>query len=492
MRRRLPMRWKIFSGAVAALLAGSLWLRFTAPPVPAAAAVPASPRSLAVRPFRNVGPDTTVDALGAALAGELVDVLSRVPGLRVADPVSLRVAARGTADPRALGRRLGVGSVLEGDIRITGDRLRITTHLVSVERGFDLWSETFDQRAAELLVARDSIARSVVSTLRLPTQRRPTPVTGDSAYRAYLRGRAAMIRTGRDPERAIAAFSDAVRLDSSYAPAWAGLAEAYTAELLADTRPPAGPAEAARAAAERALALDGRAARALLARGIVRLTYDRAWAQAGDDFRRAAALDPGDPEPAHWRSHLFLAQRLVDSSLAASVEAISRSPLDPARRLHLAWNYAMAGADTLAASTFAGVVLDSTLLATDQHLPLLLEIAGDSAGALEGLTRALAAAPGRLDLVAELARLHALAERPDTARALLTRLQAPADSGWVSPYALALVHAALGQRRAAFAALGRALEERDPAVVALMLDPRLAGLRRDRRFAGLVRRLAAD
>ena len=488
----MPTRWKIFSGAVGALLAATLWLRFTTPVVPAAPAAPASPRSVAVRSFLNLGPDTAVDALGAALAGELADALGRVPGLRVADPVSVGVAERNAGDPTALGRRLGVGSVLEGNIRITGDRLRLTTHLVSVGRGFDLWSETFDQPAAELLAVRDSIARSIAATLRLPTRTLPASVTSDSTYRAYLRGREAMTREGRDPERAIAAFGRAVRLDSSYAPAWAGLAEAYAAELLADTRPPAGPAEAARAAADRALALDGRAARALLARGIVRLTYDRAWAQADGDLRRAAALDADDPEPAHWRSHLFLARRLVDSSLAASAEAISRSPLDPARRLHLAWHYAMAGADTLAASTFARVTLDSTLLATDPHLPLLLEIAGDTTGTLQELTQALAAVPGRLDLVAELARLHALAERPDTARALLARLRGPADSAWVSPYALALVHAALGERRAAFAALGRALEERDPAVVMLMLDPRLAGLRRDRRFVGLVRRLAQD
>jgi hypothetical protein len=224
----------------------------------------------------------------------------------------------------------------------------------------------------------------------------------------------------------------------------------------------------------------------------VRLTYDRAWAPAGDDLRRAAALDPDDPAPAHWRSHLFLAQHLVDSSLAASAETISRSPLDPAGLLHLAWHYAMAGADTLAAGTLAGVPIDSALLATDRHLPLLVEIAADSASAFTTLSEELAASPGRLDVLAELARLHALAERPDTARAMLASMQAPRDSVWVSPYALALVHAALGERRAAFAELERALDQHDPAVIALLLDPRLAGLRRDRRFAGLVRRLPAD
>lgn len=486
----LPTRWKLFGGAVVGLLGATLWLHFATPAAPATPEHLPGSNAVAVVPFLTPGPDTADAALGPGLARDLVDAVGRASGLRVADPVSVHAAAERAPDIRALGRRLGVGAVLEGTLRIAGDRLRVTTRLVSVARGFDLWTESFDQPTGDLVAVRDSIARSVVATLRPQLEPLNFPPTSDTAFRAYLRGREAVVRG--ETRRAVLAFGEAVRLDSSYAPAWAGLAGAYTEELLADTLAPAGPAEAARAAANRALALQPGSPRALLARGIVRLVFDRAWSAATDDLRRAEALDRGDPDPPHWRSHLFLAQGLIDSSLAASAEAIARSPFDPSRRLHLAWHYAMARADTLAATTLDAVRLDRALLATDRHLPLLLEIAGDSASAFSDLTEALALAPGRIEVRAELARLHALAERPDSARALLAAMAPPEDSVWVSPYALALVRAALGERRAAFAAIGRALEEHDPAVVALALDPRFAGLRRDRRFAGLVRRLEAD
>ena len=486
----LPPRWRIFGFAVAGLLAGSLWLRYTAPAAPRPPVAAPPPPSVAVRPFLTLGPDTTAAALGPAIAAELVDAMGRVPGLRVADPLSVRAAARRSGDPREIGRRLGVGAVLEGSIRIAGDRLRLTTHLVSVDQGFDLWSETFDQPAAELLPVRDSIARSVVSTLR-PAARLPAAATTPpAAFLAYLRGREALAgRAADDVESATAAFTEALRLDSTYAPAWSGLAEARVRELEAGVRAPAEAAEAARAAADRALVLDSLDVRALLARGAVRMLYDRAWSAAREDLRRAAALEPGHPASEHRLSHLFLAEGQLDSSLAASRAAIADSPLDAALRVHLGWHYAMAGNDSLVRAALAGAGALEGVPVTDEHAPLLLEATGDSLAAGR-LAQAVAEAPERLDLLAELARLHALAGRADTARAILARMQGLADARYVSPYAVALVHAALGDTRPAIAALDRALREGDPAVLQLWLDPRLAQLRRDPRFAGLAHRLA--
>jgi TolB-like protein/tetratricopeptide (TPR) repeat protein len=482
----------VFGLAVVGLLTGSLWLRYTAPAASAPPPAVPAPPSVAVRPFLTLGPDLAAAPIGPALAGELVTAMGQVPGLRVADPASVRTAARGSGDPREIGRRLGVGAVLEGSVRIAGDRLRLSTHLVSVDQGFDLWSETFDQPAAELLAVRDSIARSVVSTLRPQARLHPPAATTPAAFLACLRGREALGGRGADDvEAAIAAFTEALRLDSGYSPAWAGLAEARVRELEAGVRAPAAAAEPARAAADRALALDSLDARALLARGAVRLLYDRAWAGAREDLRRAAALEPGRVAAAHRLSHLFLAEGRLDSSLAASQSAIGRSPLDAGLRVHLAWVYAMAGDDSLAATALAGAGALEGVPVTDEHAPLLLETTSDT-GAAGRLAQAVALAPERLDLVAELARLHALEGRPDTARAMLARMLALADARYVSPYALALVYAALGETRPAAAALDRALREGDPTVLLLPVDPRLAALRRDPRVADLVRRLVPD
>ena len=493
----MPTRWRVFGTAVTGLLIASLWLRYTAPPSPAApAAVPAAP-SVAVRPFLTLGPDTSAAPLGPAIAAELVGAMDQVEGLRVADPGSVRAAARGSGDPRVIGSRLGVAAVLEGSIRIAGDRLRLSTHLVSVEQGFDLWSETYDQPVAGLLAVRDSIVRSVVSTLRPQARVRPAAVTSPDAYLAYLRGREALAAAGPDDaESAVAAFTEALRLDSAYAPAWTGLAEAQVRALDAGMRAPAEAAEAARVAVARALALDSLDPRALAARGGVELLYDRAWAPARADLRRAAELEPGRTAILHRLSHLFVAQGRLDSSLTVSRAAGAASPLDPALRVHLAWHYAMAGNDSLARTSLARAGALEGLPFDDEHAALLFEATADSfpadSPASDRLAQAVAERPERLDLLAELARLHALAGRADTAHALLARMQGLADARYVSPYALALVHAALGETAPALGALERAFREGDPALLQLPLDPRLAALRRDPRVAGLVRRMAPD
>ena len=469
---------------------GALWLRYRTgapPPVP----VPAPPPySVAVRRFLNVGPDSAADALGLGLADDVAFSLGRSAGLRVADGASVRAAARLSGDPHEIGRRLGVGSVLEGSLRLSGDQVRLTIHLVSVDRGFDLWSETFEGPASRLVAVRDSIARGVVATLRPAARAALGPTTSGDAYLAYLRGRAAL--AGGALDDAFTAFTEASRLDSTYAPAWAGLGETHLRELLAGYRAPSETGPLAAEAADRALALDSLDARALLVRGVVRFCYERDWEAAATDLGRVAILDPNRPEALHWQSHLFVARGAFDSSLAATREAIERSPLDAALRVHLAWHHVMAGEDTLARAELARAAAMDTAARLDRHGPLLAEAAADTTTAVAWLTGAVAVEPGRTDLLAELARLNAVSGRAGDARALLERLLSSAEARYVSPYAIAVAETALGQTRPALAALARAVDERDPEVVYLERDPRLAALRGNFRFAGLVRRLAPD
>ena len=202
--------------------------------------------------------------------------------------------------------------MLEGSLRIAGDRLRLSTHLVSVDQGFDLWSETFDPPPAARCLFANSIrpkrGGTPCGTARargLPRPHAPPVPRLPSGPRGARRSRAGLAVV--DAEPAGRAFSEALALDSGYAPAWSGLAEAHVRELEVGLRAPAEAAEAARAAANRALALDSLDPRALLARGAVRMLYDRAWAAAREDLRRAAALEPGRAATEHRLAHLFLA-----------------------------------------------------------------------------------------------------------------------------------------------------------------------------------------
>jgi len=169
--RRLSPHWAFFSVAVLGLLAFTLWLRYTAPAWPPAAAAPEPrPRSVAVLPFVNASPDSADEFFSDGMAAEVTAALGRVPGLHVAAPASAFALRRLGEDPQTAGRRLGVSTVLEGSVRHANDRLRVSVHLVSVSQGFDLWSDTYERPPDEIAAVQEEIgahgARAMAYGLR--------------------------------------------------------------------------------------------------------------------------------------------------------------------------------------------------------------------------------------------------------------------------------------------------------------------------------------
>src|SRR2546427_11412882 len=158
LRPILPVRWRVFGATIAVLLVVTLWLRITAGPrTPPGVEPTPTPRSIAVLPFINASPDSSYDYLSDGIGADLTSALGRVPGLRVAGGRSA-IALAGE-DPVTIGRPLRAASVLVGSIRPVGDRLRVSTHLVSVEGGFDLWSDADERPPAGLM----SVQRDIVT-----------------------------------------------------------------------------------------------------------------------------------------------------------------------------------------------------------------------------------------------------------------------------------------------------------------------------------------
>jgi TolB-like protein/tetratricopeptide (TPR) repeat protein len=213
--------------------------RFAAPVItpvdaPALAASAAAPTlnhaAIAVLPFIDMSPARDQDFLCEGLAEELIDALTHVDGLRVAARTS-SFQFRGDHDLREVGRKLGVGSLLEGSVRKAGDRLRITVQLIDVATGYHQWSEKFERDAGDVFAVQDEIAERVATLLRggeLSTRerravrRQPTAI---ETYECFLRGRQRM-HTMQQPhmDEARAMYARAIELDAEYAPGWAGLA----------------------------------------------------------------------------------------------------------------------------------------------------------------------------------------------------------------------------------------------------------------------------
>ena len=494
VRRRLSPRWGFFSFAVLSLLALTLWLRYTAPVPPPAAAVPEPrPNSVAVLPFVNASPDSAQDYFSEGVSAELTAALGRVPGLRVAAPASSFALERPSEDPRQAGRRLNVGTVLEGSVRRANDRLRVTVHLVSVSEGFDLWSETYDRRPQEIFDVQEEIVHAVVTTLRVPgAEPWADSVRATSsldAYLAYLRARYAMTRpVGADPFWAAGLYQEAIRLDSTFAPAWAGLAAARVRGAVGRGARPTEAMQAARAAATRALALDSRLSVAYTALARVRFLYDRDWLAADSAFQRALAIHPSGAEGHHGYAHLLLVTGRADDALRHARRALELSPLDPAIVAHIGWHQLLVGNLAEVRESFMdALAVDSSRAETRRLLGLLAEVLGDYELAESQYRAALDRAPDDLEALASLGRTHALDGRVDEARAVLARLDSLTAERYVSPYLSALIAEALGDRRRAFAWLEEAVEDRVGEVVYIGLDPRLERLRGDRRFTRLRR-----
>lgn len=459
------MRWRVFGVAVTGLLAVTLWLRGTAaPPAPPRPPVVA-PRSIAVVPFINASPDSSYDYLSEGIAADLTGALGPIRGLKVASEGS--AAAMSDDTPAAIGRRLGVSTVLLGSIRPVGDRLRVSAHLVSVDGGFDLWSEAYERSEANFLSVESDILTAIVAALKLRGARGdklPPPAefrTSPAAHAAYLRGRLALARAAADAgesalagfERARAGFERAVALDSAYAPAWAGVAQVHARTFLSESAPPEETVQHGRQAAERAVSLDSTLVPARITRAIIWLLYDRDLRKSAVELEHAIALNPNLPDGFDWQAHRLLAVGQRDSALAAATRAIELSPLDAGLRAHLGWQHLLLREDSLAAIAFSrAVALDSSRMAVDEHMAWRSVTAADSSAVYDSLVAA-------------------------------------SKSRYISPYALAVAAAAAGKTAEATAAFARAVAERTPWVIYSRLDPRLDALRGSRRFETLLARL---
>ncbi|MEP6692900.1 MAG: protein kinase, partial [Gemmatimonadaceae bacterium] len=277
------------------------------PATQAAVAAPDERPSIAVLPFGNGSNDPDMDFFSEGVTDEIIGALSGIRGLRVAARSSSYAFRGSQADVRAVADKLGVASVLEGNVRRAKDRVRVRAHLVDARSGFQLWSEQYDRELDDVFAIQDDIAAKIVETLEvqlLGAAARPITVsaTHDTvAHDAYLRGRfSANQRTEEGLRKSIGFFQDAIAADVDYVPAYVGLSESLALLAVYGIRTARDVMPLSRDAALEALRRDPTYAEAHVRLGVVRALFDWDWAGAEDSFRRALALSPRDA-PAHQR-----------------------------------------------------------------------------------------------------------------------------------------------------------------------------------------------
>jgi serine/threonine-protein kinase len=465
-----------------------------------APAVDGARPSIAVLPFMNMSGERSDDYLCEGLAEEIINVLTRLPGLRVVARTSAFAVARMGLDIRETGARLDVTHVLEGSVRRAGPRVRVTAQLVSSADGAHLWSESYDRELTDVLMLEDEVAAAVAERLRgemTGTPRgedsdRPGRAVNVEAHHAFLEGRHYFAKgTPEALAKAKACYERAIAADPNFALAYDSLAEVYWFLGFFGAEQPREAFSQSTWHTLRALELDeGRAeAHALL--GMLRKELDYNWQEVDREFRRAFALDPHAPlvQLRHAVSCLMPRGRVEEAMV--EIELILAS--DPLSLFVRWWLGVMA----ILARRFDRAIdegrhmiaLEPGYFLGHWTLGVGLQSANRTDEALPSLERAHELSGGIPFTLGFLAWAYGRAGRSGDVRALLAQIEAAETRGYVPPFTFALAHAGLDEWDAAFVWMDRAVEARDPLIMPIRTYPFLDPVRSDPRFAALLEKM---
>jgi adenylate cyclase len=470
------------------------------PVVAAAAAIaPVTPvatdrQSVAVLPLLNISGNSQDNYLGEGISEEVLNALSRLPGIKVIGRESSFRFRGSDIDAAKIGRELGVRNLLSGTVQRTGDDLRITVELDDAQSGLQLWSQRYDRRMKGLFALEDDISGAIAKALAVKlgsAADHPLVDTGTGSAQAhdlYLQAIRLYWHTDEASlEQAVALFNQAIADDPNYAEAWAGLAQAYV--YLADVyRAPLDLLPAMKGAAEKAVALAPKLASAHLQLGYVLLNYERDFEAGRRELELAVALNPGSPL-AHALLGLYRLRIDKDPARARSELQIARK-LDPLNAWYPRWEVfaAVAQGDATAAAQLAARV---------RQLDPGFSYDGDAEAFVDGAFGHWQACIGRYTIAhvkasrasPQLAICQANAGDAVQARAILDQLETEAKSRYVDRTYIAAIDAALGEKDRAFAALEQALHDRSVHLISLWLSPWFKPLHGDPRFQTLLDRI---
>ncbi|MDT8067644.1 MAG: winged helix-turn-helix domain-containing protein [Terriglobia bacterium] len=446
--------------------------------------------TLAVLPFVDMSPGRDQQYFSDGLSDELLTSLAKLPELRVSARTSSFQFKDKNEDPQVIGKKLNVGSIVEGGVRKDGTRVRITVQLINTTDGFNLWSESYDREMKDIFAVQEEIANSVAESLKVSllahgSQKVSARNQSVDAYNAFLQGRYfAERRDEADVRKAIEYYNKSLKLNPDYAPAWAGLAIAYM--HLAD--PGYIPVEEgygkARVASERALRLDANLGKAHQCMGFIKMVHDWDWVGAEASFERAKQLDPGDADTIWQIARLKASLGNLKEAGQIIAQAATIDPLNTTVYLNLG-NIAY--------------------------------YAGNYEDAAVALRKALEVNPAFPVAHAYLGRVHLRQSRP---RDAFAEFQLERDPGWrrfglaigyhatgqskeadaaltdfitnngaTYAYQIAQVYAFRGDKDKAFEWLERAYSQRDGGLTEMKGDPLLRSLEHDPRYAPFMKKM---
>jgi len=451
-------------------------------------------KSIAILPFENLSDDKENEYFSDGITEDIITQLSKIADLKVISRTSVMQYKHTEKNMRQIGKELGVGTVLEGSVRRSGNQLRISAELIDANTDEHLWANTFDREMKDVFAVQDDITGHIVSALTITlngTERQAmssSRTANPAAHDLYLQGLFQFNQfTGESLNRALEYFQKALQEDPRYAEPYAGIASTY--EALADFYlPPHETYPRAKIAAQKALEIDSTNGEAHAAMGIVLAEYDWNLSAGEKELHRAIALSPNSVDVDIFCSQCAGITGDFDSAFAIVDRAIALDPLSPvaswSKEWYLYWGRKY---DAVIAQHKRTAELDSNFLYWDDILGAAYREKGMLKESLSDYLRAQKYSPDRplFGLAITYARMGNISE----AKKILKELEDASKRRYISADQIAMIYANIGENDKAFEYLEQAYQAHAAGMAGLKIYPEYDIIRSDPRFSILLKKV---
>jgi len=455
--------------------------------------------SIAVLPFVDMSEAKDQEYFSDGMSEELLNLLSKVQGLKVISRTSSFSFKGKNLDVRKIGENLGVENILEGSIRKSGNTVRITAQLIEVSKGTHLWSETYDREMKDVFALQDEISKMIVDILKIKLSgKQATRLSGSftknpDAYEDYLKGRYHWnTRSDEGIKKAIGYFEDAIKKDSSYAAAYAGLADTYVTlydyELMSFDES----TSKAKAAAQQAIKINENLAEAHNSLAHIDL-HEWKWKSAEDGFRKAITLDQSYVLAHHWFALCLTAIGKTNEAVTQMEKARELDPLSTRINADLGMAYLSAGRyDDAIEQEKKTLELNPRSAGARWIRGMAYQQKKMFEQAIKDYRDALELSPNNPNFLAALGHVYASSGNNAEAHKVLDTLFVVNKQEHVSPFFFALVYTGLNDKENALKWLEKSYEEKSGSVRYLKMEPRLQSLRNEPRYIALMKKIGLE
>jgi len=437
-------------------------------------------QSIAVLPFVNMSDDDSNEYFSDGISEELLNLLTKIPELRVISRSSAFSYKGKQIDIRTIAEQLNVAHVLEGSVRKDGNQVRIAAQLIEARSDTHLWSEIYDRTLDDIFATQNEIAARVVEQLKVtllgdaPTVQTTEP----EAYTLVLQARYLGRQLTPDTlEKSIALFEQALAIDPDYAAAWTGLALGYTSQASFGLRPFDEGYTLAHEMASQALVVDPAYAPAYRNLASIAQDYDRDFVAAARHYERALSIEPANTDIISSAATMAASLGRLDQAIALAEYTADRDPVSPIHNGNLGLNYLFAGRlDEAIASLRTTLTLSPGYIGAQYLIGTALLLKGEPESALAAMQKE---ADEGWRLIGRVSAHHALGQTAASDAALVQLIE-KYEKEWA--YNIAYAQAFRGEADRAFEWLNKAVAYKDPGLAYIAVDPRFANIQFDPRW----------